>query len=311
MADESQALAGLRVMVAVAKADGHLADQERQQIEEALRELAPNLSIDQVLAEDVDLDAEIAKITDPEVRKATYRAAAMLSVVDGESHEAESALLRRIRQAYGLSDEGTGVAKVLEEANQLAPIDADKDTRVKETKSEVLGHAMMAAALGANPLPVISLFTEIAVFYMQGRLVRNLAWYYGYDVTGKHAAALLGSTFGLGMARSVIMQFVKLVPVWGSVVGGATAFTTTYALGETVRRHFESGGDLVTLSKREAKKAYEEIKKTSATAEYEKAKPEIEKKAKEKQPELEAIARDASEGKLADDQIAERIKDIS
>ncbi|MBK6520640.1 MAG: DUF533 domain-containing protein [Polyangiaceae bacterium] len=310
MAEQTQAVAGLRVMAAVAKADGHLADEERKQIAEALAELAPDVSVDSILSEDFDLDGEIAKITDPDVRAATYRAAVMLSVADGEHHAEEDKVLAKLRAAYGLTDEGTGVAKLFEGQAALAPLEHDQATRDRDVKRDVLGHSMMAAALGANPLPLVSFVTEVGVFYLQGRLVRNLAYYYGYDVSMKHAFALMASTFGLGVARMAIVQMVKFVPVWGSVVGGATAFTTTYALGETIRRHFEKGGDLASLTKKEAKKAYEEIKKSAAKAEYEKAKPEIEKKAKEKGPELEALAKDIKEGKADEAAIAASLEDL-
>ncbi|NUP09432.1 MAG: hypothetical protein HOW73_25545 [Polyangiaceae bacterium] len=308
MAEQTQALAGLRVMAAVAKADGYLTEEERRQIGDALAELAPDVSVDEILTEQFDLDAEIRKITDAEVQRATYRAALLLSMADGERHDAEAKVLAKLKSAYGLGDADGDLTQAIADREPLAPIENDPAVRASKARREILGHAMMAAALGANPLPLVSFVTEVGVFYMQGRLVRNLAFYYGYDVTTKHAVALMASTFGLGVARAAVVQLVKFVPVWGSVVGGATAFTTTYALGETILRHFEQGGDLGSLSKKEAKKAYEEIKKGDAKAAYEEAKPEIEKKAKEKAPEIEALAKDIKEGKADDKAIASTLQ---
>ncbi len=310
MAEQSQALAGLRVMVAVARADGRIAEEEKRQITDALAELAPDLSPDEVFAERFDLDEEIAKIIEPDVQRATYRAALVLSMADGESHAEESKLLAKLREAFDIHDDGHSVVEVLEHKEPLAPVEKDEQKRESESKREVLGTAIMAGALGANPLPIVSFFTEVGVFYLQGRLVRNLAWYYGHEVSMKEVVAMMATTFGLGVARVMVVQLVKFVPVWGSVVGGAAAFTTTFALGEAVRRHFAAGGDFASLTRKEARRAYEEIKKGAAKEEYEAAKDEIAKKALEKRSEIEALARDARDGKLKDEEVANRIKGL-
>ena len=54
MADD-QALAGLKVMIAVAKADGHLTDAEKTQLEDALSEIAPMADLATLIDEAIDL----------------------------------------------------------------------------------------------------------------------------------------------------------------------------------------------------------------------------------------------------------------
>jgi len=310
MADETQARAGLKVMVALARADGWLADAERQQISDALAELAPGESLDDIVSEDVDVDAELAKITDRDVQAATYRAAVLISMSDGEAHPEESKLLEKLRETFGLPNETPHVAKVLADAEALAPIESDPKLRRSQAQSMITGHAMMAGAFGANPIPLVSFVTEVGVFLLQARLIRNLGNFYGHELGKKDVAAMMAGTFGLGMARAAVVQLVKFVPVWGSVVGGATAFTATYALGETVLRHFEAGGDLASLTKREAKKVFDDLKKGTAKAEYEKSKDQINKRAKEEGPVLESLAKDLEEGKASDADLAAKLRGL-
>lgn len=310
MSDETQARAGLKVMVALARADGWLADAERQQIADALAELAPGESVDEIVNENVDVDAELRKITDRDLQAATYRAAVLISMSDGESHPEESKLLTKLRDTFGLPNETPQVARVLADKEALAPLETDPKLRRSQAQKLVVGHAMMAGALGANPLPLVSFVTEVGVFYLQARLIRNLGVYYGHALEIKEVAAMMAGTFGLGMARAAVVQLVKLVPVWGSVVGGATAFTTTYALGETVLRHFEAGGNLASLTKREAKKVFDDLKKGAAKAEYDKSKDQIAKQAKAKGPAIESLARDLEDGKTSDEDLAAKLRGL-
>lgn len=308
MADD-QALAGLKVMIAVARADGSLADAEKTQLEDALRELAPMADLTKLLAEDIDLDAELKKIVDPEVRRATYRAALLLSVADGEAHAEESKVLNKVRDAYGLADESATVNHILEAASKqradaaasLDPAERDKHVRARIQKS-----ALLAGVLGANPIPGISIITEMVIYGIQGELVTNIAHVYGHRLSRKEAVSSFFGALGLGFARTAVTQLVKFVPVWGSVFGAAAGYTTTYALGRTVAKHFAEGGDLKSLGK-ETKKTFDAIKKGEAAEEFEKAKGDVEAAAKAKQAEIEAAAKDVAAGKATADDVVAKI----
>jgi uncharacterized protein (DUF697 family)/tellurite resistance protein len=310
MADD-QALAGLKVMIAVARADGSLADAEKAQLEEALRELAPMTDLTKLLAEEFDLDDELKKIVDPEVRHATYRAALLLSVADGEAHAEESKILTKVREAYGLPDESATVTNILDAAAKKRADDAaalDPEAREKAVRARIQKRAFLAAVLGANPFPGISLITEMVIYGVQGELVTNIGNYYGHKLTRKEAASTFFGALGLGFARTAVTQLVKFVPVWGSVFGAAAAYTTTYALGRTVSKHFAEGGDLKSLSA-EAKKTFDAFKKGEAAEEFEKAKKEVEKAAKEKQAEIEAAAKEVAAGQATTDDVVAKIDD--
>jgi uncharacterized protein (DUF697 family) len=311
MADD-QALAGLKVMIAVAKADGHLADAEKTQLEQALRELAPMADLTKLLSEDIDLDGELAKIKDTEVQHATYRAALLLSVADGEAHADESKVLQKLREAYKLDDESGSVTQILTAAAKKRADEAanvDPAEREKRARKKIATSAFLSGVLGANPFPGISIITDVVTYGIQGELVTDIAHTYGHKLTRKEAASAFFGALGLGFARVAVTQLVRFVPVWGSVFGAAAGYTTTYALGHTVRKHFEGGGDLKSLGK-ETKKTFDTIKKGEAMEEFEKAKADVEATAKKKQAEIEAAAKEVQAGKAtADDVVATIEKD--
>lgn len=313
MADD-QALAGLKVMIAVAKADGHLADAEKSQLEQALSEVAPMADLGKLIGEAIDLEAELAKIKDPEVRHATYRASLLLSVADGEAHADESKVLAKVRDAYGLADESKSVLNILSAAAKKRADEEsnlDPEERARRVKRRIQKSSAVAAVLGLNPLPLLSIVSDMAIYGVQGELVAQIASAYGHKLTRKEAATTFLGSLGLGVARVALTQLVKFVPVWGSVVGGAAGYTTTYALGETMRRHFEAGGDLKSLGK-ESKKTFDTIKKGEAKEEFEKAKAEVEATAKARQAEIEAAAREVQAGTgSTDDLVAVAEKDVA
>ena len=79
------------------------------------------------------------------------------------------------------------------------------------------------------------------------------------------AASLLGS---LGLAagmRVAVFSLLRLVPVWGSVVGASASLASTWALGQIADRYFASGmkAHIATLAspfkaaQAEGRKAYD------------------------------------------------------
>ncbi len=309
MADD-QALAGLKVMIAVARADGHLATAERAHLEEALQELAPMADLGKLLEADIDVDGELNKITDAEVRHATYRAALLLSIADGDTHVEESKILAKLRETFGLADEAGTVSHLLDAAAKRRDDEAasvDPAEREKRARKKIGRSAFLAGVLGANPFPGISLITEMVIYGVQGELITDIGHIYGHRLSRKEAASSFFGALGLGLARTAVTQLVKFVPVWGSVVGAAAGYTTTYALGRTVEKHFADGGDLKTLGK-ETKKTFTAMK-AEAKEEFEKAKADVDAAAKAKQAEIEAAAKEVAAGKATTDDVVAKIDD--
>lgn len=98
--DATELRASLRVLLAVAQADGEVDEAERDLLLAAAGKLSVSTSSSQPL--EVDVDAELAKLKSEDVRRLTYRAAHSMANVDGHCSPAELALLVRIHDAFGI-----------------------------------------------------------------------------------------------------------------------------------------------------------------------------------------------------------------
>jgi tellurite resistance protein len=94
---EAEANACMKVLVALAKADGRVHSDELRSLTAALSglEVEPS-SLSVLLEEQVDVEAELAKIVSPEGRAQTYRSAYFLAYADGECSASEQAILETI-----------------------------------------------------------------------------------------------------------------------------------------------------------------------------------------------------------------------
>ncbi len=102
---EHEALACLKVLVALMKADGKIEPSERASLEGAIAgfELGAMVTVDSLLDAEIDVDAELAHITSPEARAQTYRSASFMVNADGRKVPSEIALLDRIAAATDVS----------------------------------------------------------------------------------------------------------------------------------------------------------------------------------------------------------------
>jgi uncharacterized membrane protein YebE (DUF533 family) len=105
--DEDEALACLKVLVALAKSDGKVLTDEKKSIAAAISSFAlpVGVSVDGLLAETVDVGTELAKITSKEAKEQLYRSAYFLAHADGTAAPQERALLEKIDLASAPSDE--------------------------------------------------------------------------------------------------------------------------------------------------------------------------------------------------------------
>ncbi|AKU92260.1 YcjF family protein [Vulgatibacter incomptus] len=107
-----------------------------------------------------------------------------------------------------------------------------KDRRIRTL---IYSKAGVAAAIGAIPLP----FADLALLApLQVAMVVTIGHFQGVEVSRARAVELI-ATLGAGVGfREGARQLLKLVPGFGSAVGGAVAFAGTVALGETARVWF-------------------------------------------------------------------------
>lgn len=315
--NEAEAVASLRVLVSVAKADGVLHDAERKALAAALEgmDLPGDTSVESMLDAAIDLDAELARLATDEARTEAYRSAYGLAYADGDCSPEEAALLERIRGALGVPEEQRAALEQLfararegapaEAAHAVKPI-ADPAERAARIRSDVLKSAVYGAVLGAFPVPGLAIASDLAIVALQVGLVRDIGRYYG-QVVDKNSARALLYTLGVGTGAWIaVSNLAKLVPGWGSAVGAAGSFTTTYAIGRVMDSYFAKAGqaDVEELKKefkagqKEGKKAYGEMKE------------EIAAKAEANKAALTALNEELKAGRITHEELARRAAEL-
>jgi uncharacterized protein (DUF697 family)/tellurite resistance protein len=274
--DEKEVLAGLRVLVCIAKADGILHEAERVALASALEGLTlpSGGDLDSLLDATIDFETELAQLQTPEAKSEAYKSAYAMAHADGDCSAEEQALLDRMRIALDIApEERSLVERIFRERSDAgdktaARAIADPEKRAAQIRGDVAKCSIVSALLGAFPVPGLSVATDLAVVALQVQLVRDIGAYWGQEVD-KPAAKKILVGFGVGTgARIAVSNFAKLLPGWGSAVGATTAFASTYAVGKVVDRYFakageEDIGELKTefaAAQKEAKIVYEEQK---------------------------------------------------
>lgn len=242
-----EAAACLRVLVALAKADGVITPQERDALDTALEQLPGGSGLRPYLDDKVEFDSLLAEIQSPHARDQLWQAAYSMVHCDGSASAMEQQLLTKIRVAFNVNDtEESATRRMVDEAKDtLLPSNieaiADPKRRQKEIDQDVLKYSVLSAILGAFPVPGLAIATDLAIVALQVKLVRDIGQYWGHTIDKDAAKSLLGG-LGLGTgARIAVANLAKLVPVWGSAFGATTAFATTWALGKIANRYFEHG----------------------------------------------------------------------
>ena len=270
----TEGVACLRVLVALAKADGKITPEERSALDSALEMLPGSGDLRPYLEEKTDFDKLLGQVTSPQAREHLWQAAYSMIHADGSASPEEQQLLDKIRATFQIDEAKASVTKRLidEAKDTLLPSNieaiSDPAKRQKEIDQDVLKYSVLSALLGAFPVPGVAIATDLAIVALQVKLVRDIGQYWGHKVDKEAAKTLLGG-LGLGTgARIAVANLAKLVPVWGSAFGATTAFATTWALGKIANRYFEGGkkADLGQLKKemkgfeKEGKDAYAQQK---------------------------------------------------
>jgi uncharacterized protein (DUF697 family) len=104
-----------------------------------------------------------------------------------------------------------------------------KDLHARRVLPHIVGYSTLAATAGAVPIPWLDLLILPGI---QTRMIYHLARLYGRPLDAARFLEL-ASTLGLGiMLRQAAREVVKFIPYVGSVVGGAVAAASTFALGK-------------------------------------------------------------------------------
>lgn len=280
---EQETLACLRILIAIAKADSILHDDEKVSLMAALDEfeLPAGVTVEALLAEDIALDKQLALIRDPHTRVNLFASAFAMAHTDGDCAAEEQRLLDRLAKAWEISEDDKARVEHTFAASKLGIVRdfkamqiTDPAKRDEQIRSEIRKTSMIASLLGAFFVPGLAVATDLAVVRMQVSLAQDIGRYYGKELDTDAAKTLLRG-FGVGTGLVIATSnLLKFLPGWGSAFGALAAFTTTQAVGHVVDHHFAEGGgkqaDLSLLKQR-----YADAKK-AAKKRYEASKPEIE-----------------------------------
>lgn len=241
---ELEVIAGLRILVAIVKADGTVHGNERAALAAALEEARLSegrVTVDSLLAETVDLEGVLGAVEDPAARDGIYKGAFAMAYADGSCTRNEQVLLDQVRETWKISDEqAMFVARPFAETTEwvlpskVTPIE-DPAARSKEIRHDVLKYARMSGLLGALGDAIA---TDLAILAVQLKVVRDVAMVHGHRVRKTEARSLLLG-LGLGGARMAMSNVIKLVR--GSTSDAATSFAETFALGKVMGSYFGEG----------------------------------------------------------------------
>lgn len=305
-----EALAGIRIALCVAKADGKLTAEE----EAALQGLLSNFpederpTLDSLLSEDISLEEELTHLSSDESRKRVADAARLIAGADGETSDAELALIERIVPFTG---EPTLIGQILGEAKDTflpsrIPTIHDPAQRSVEIQEDLLKFSILAAVLGANPLPAVAVVTDLAVVGLQVKLVRDVGQYFGHRIDNQAARSLLAAASGSVVLRIALSNLARFIPGWGSVASAAAAFASTWALGKVAERWFAQGGG---LDPELLRATYEEAWKEGRRS-YDAEKEKVEQAKRHHATALQRLQEDLSAGRITQEHYEEAVTSL-
>lgn len=312
---EKETLAFLRVLVSVAKADGEPTPRVRIALEDALAglELPADVTLKGLFDEKIELDSQLRLFTTPDSRESLYQSTLSLVHIDGACTPNQQRVLDQVRTSLQISEERASVARrILDQAKATVPPSGiqpvnDPARRAAEVKSDVIKYSVLSSVLGAFPIPVMAVATDLAVVGVQVKMVRDIGQRWGHKVDKQAAVSLLGG-LGLGTgARMAVSNLAKLVPAWGNVVGVTTAFASTWALGKVSEKYFESGMkvDVATL------KADFLVAQTEGRKAYDAHKELVESKRKLNEAAVQTLGADVTAGKIGQMEYSTRIEQLA
>lgn len=137
---------------------------------------------------------------------------------------------------------------------------SDSNTgRSKHADTIIRNHVIWS--MGAGFIPVV-VADVLAISALQLDMIRQMCKVYDVDFSETQGKAVVTALTSSTLARLGAGSIVKLIPVFGSIAGGAAlsvlAGASTYAIGQVFKRHFASGGTILDFDPARLKKMYKE-----------------------------------------------------
>ena len=170
LVEPKEAIACLQLLACLAKADGKLYPEEKKiltkawQKIQALVTLPEKLTLETILAEDIQIDKVLPQIITRNTQIILYEAAYVLAKINGIA-PTQRIILDKIEASFKLPEseylEGNKfLAENIQSSDELIEAIAGQLVSVKEVRDLILDYAIGVSILGFNPLPGINLVTN-------------------------------------------------------------------------------------------------------------------------------------------------------
>ncbi len=269
LVEPQEAIAGLKLLVCLAKADGKMHPEETKILTEAwkkaqqLSTLPEDITIESILAEDLQIEEILPKIVTPKVQRVLYKTAYVMAKIDGIIPE-QRIILDKIAANFQLESQDSIVNDdsltelAIQSPHDVIEAIAAQLVSVKEVRDLILDYAIGIAIFGFNPIPGINIVTDAVAFGLILKMIRDIGSKWGYP-KGQDAFSIIGSIFGgFGALLTAIASWAAIslvgiyIPVIGEFATASFFFTLTWAIGQATNQFYLSGRQLNAAALKQA-----------------------------------------------------------
>ncbi len=314
--NQQEVLSCFKLLVCMAKADGQLLDEETSNLAEAFGEikLPEGVTVESLLNEPMNVDELLGQISSSTAQELIYQSAYTMANVDGNCSVEEQELLQKISNTFagfGLWEKKERIhdlqckAERTSFSKQVKQI-TDATKREIEVDNEIRDFCFLNAVLGAFPFPGIAIAVDLYIYWSQLDMVQNIGERWGYDRSQADLKKALFGSIGWTGARIAVSNLAKLVPVFGSAVGAATSFASTWAIGKVANQYFASGCQMDAMS---LKAAFKKAKQEGEVV-YKQNEAAIAAKQKELEPQMQALSTELAAGQITQEEYQVKLREL-
>lgn len=316
MSDQQQAIDSLKVLVAVAMADGVLQLEEQQQLADALQAVnLTDITVESLLEAKEPLATILARITTSELQAEVYSAAYAMANASGGCSVEEQAVLDEIKAVYSINAENDTLVnnsvavlqKDVIDDGGLAKID-DPNAREEAVQELIKKYAITTAVLGLNPFLGLSVITNLAALGLNLVLMNKIGAIYGFPKGQDTKQILTNLLGGLGALTASIGVgvIVSAIPILNVFTMAPTNFVFTYAIGQATNQYYANSRQ---INVDDMKKIFQDAK-VKAKDLYNDLKDEIQEKQKSVGNTLKSLNENLKKGKITREEYQDKIKDV-
>jgi len=316
--NQQELIASFKLLVQMAKADGKILPEEIESLQESFGQVAlpEGITIDGLLAEELDTKALLAQITSDTARELVYQSVFTMANIDGEVSPEEEALLKEVSQTF-TSNMVIGKQGWLEElerksrmgkytiAGQLQQI-ADPVKRQNEVDKLTTDMCFINAVLGAFPLPLVSIAFDMLIYWNQLDLAQSIGEVWGYNRSREDLKRALLRTLGVTGVRIAVSNLSKMIIPLGMVVGATTGFASTWAIGKVADRYFASGCNLDAATLKQIFRTAQQ----EGQAKYREREPEITTKKQQVEADITRLSQQLRDGAITQEEYQAQLQKL-